>query len=1169
MSTEAQLKSISNTELASGAQIPALKHRTVNNAIIEEMYAAQSRGDVLAGVQSALSLSGGDQVLVIRSGQAYLLDATDFGFVDALADLTDVSIPSPANDQVLAYNSAGNNWIAKDVNDLTSVVNITGTATTNQMVKFTGINSIGNTIVSDNGTIVNVAGDLSVDNNLTVGTINSGTSSDFVKGDGSLDSTDYQDISEKDQANGYAPLDSGAKIPLANLPDSILGQVSYQGTWAASTNTPTLANPPASTTKGEYYVASDDGTQFSIEFKTGDWIISNGSAWEKVDNTDAVTTVFGRLGNVVANAGDYASFYPPLSRTISAGTGLTGGGDLSANRTISHDNTSSQGSVNNSGGTVIQDVTLDGFGHVTGLASVDLDGRYVQSLTDTLDSVTDRGATTTNSITVGALESTGNLTLSGNTDKQIKMTSLTAWNYYLRSDSNDFTLDDGTTDFIKFNYGGGTAKTIGFMDGLAVVDKDGNISGNNLSGTNTGDQDLDSVTDRGATTTNTITVGNIILSNITPVEITKMVTILGNDGTLSTQDIPFNSNNNLDSVTTNGSSTSNTITIGGATINGNLTATGTGSFGESIYLTGTGGFDRFLWDTGGTNQVLIGADSTTFYLFAGNGSPTQTILVGNTSTALTRIIGVQTDIESPLSVTGNLTTTGGLTVANPSVFSREISIERYAIIKDGSGNTTGVFADSTYWTGSGHNLAIAAETGKSIDFFTNGSGTSRMSIDSSGNVLIGADSGDAFNNDSVLRLQKSGQRVFQQFKVDSDQEAQILFGNVVDDVRCAIVYEAANDNLILTTGDNDEAMRIDSAGNVGIGTDNPDTLLNLESASPVLRLAPTTQNNTSAIEFGVLNSGINGFAKIDVVNNVNYDTNMRFFTNAAGSTTQVERMCITSSGSVDITGNLTLSGYADRSIRLSSGTAYYYDIKAAGDDFQIIEAGNVRLTFDYSATKWIASANFDINGNLAVSGSGTFGSGLTVNGAQGLTVSGGGDFNADVDILGDLQVSGNLNVDGVLSKTSGSFRIDHPLEDKKDTHHLVHSFVEAPQADNIYRGKVELSQGQATVNLDEAGRMTEGTFVLLNGNIQCFTSNESGWAAIRGKVEGNILTIEAQDAECTDTISWLVIGERIDQHMIDTEWTDENGRVITEPLKKVEPTPEEEEEEATIIDNGQ
>lgn len=55
--------------------------------------------------------------------------------------------------------------------------------------------------------------------------------------------------------------------------------------------------------------------------------------------------------------------------SISAGGGLTGGGDLSANRTISHADTSSAGSVNNSGLTFIQDVTIDGYGHVTGLAS--------------------------------------------------------------------------------------------------------------------------------------------------------------------------------------------------------------------------------------------------------------------------------------------------------------------------------------------------------------------------------------------------------------------------------------------------------------------------------------------------------------------------------------------------------------------------------------------------------------------------------------------------------------------------------------------------------------------------------------------------------------------------------------------------------------------------------
>jgi len=142
-----------------------------------------------------------------------------------------------------------------------------------------------------------------------------------------------------------------------------------------------------------------------------------------------------------------------------------------------------------------------------------------------------------------------------------------------------------------------------------------------------------------------------------------------------------------------------------------------------------------------------------------------------------------------------------------------------------------------------------------------------------------------------------------------------------------------------------------------------------------------------------------------------------------------------------------------------------------------------------------------------------------------------------------------LDINGSLSKSSGSFKIDHPLESKKNTHHLVHSFVEAPQADNIYRGKINLVNGTATVNIDTVAGMSEGTFVLLNREIQCFTSNETGWTAVKGSVSGNILTITAQDNTCTDTISWMVIGERHDDHMYDTEWTDENGKVIVEPLK--------------------
>ncbi len=108
---------------------------------------------------------------------------------------------------------------------------------------------------------------------------------------------------EKAISNGVATLDLNAKIPLSQIPDSILGQVVYEGLWAASTNTPVL--PDSTTVKGHYYIASDAGTYNSLQFQTGDWIISDGTNWTKVDNTDAVSSVFGRKGNITPQTGDY------------------------------------------------------------------------------------------------------------------------------------------------------------------------------------------------------------------------------------------------------------------------------------------------------------------------------------------------------------------------------------------------------------------------------------------------------------------------------------------------------------------------------------------------------------------------------------------------------------------------------------------------------------------------------------------------------------------------------------------------------------------------------------------------------------------------------------------------------------------------------------------------
>lgn len=66
--------------------------------------------------------------------------------------------------------------------------------------------------------------------------------------------------------------------------------------------------------------------------------------------------------------------------TVSAGSGLAGGGTITIGSggsvSLSHADTSSQASVSNTGGTVIQNVSLDDYGHVTKLQSVDLDNRY-------------------------------------------------------------------------------------------------------------------------------------------------------------------------------------------------------------------------------------------------------------------------------------------------------------------------------------------------------------------------------------------------------------------------------------------------------------------------------------------------------------------------------------------------------------------------------------------------------------------------------------------------------------------------------------------------------------------------------------------------------------------------------------------------------------------------
>jgi hypothetical protein len=142
--------------------------------------------------------------------------------------------------------------------------------------------------------------------------------------------TGYIPTTEKAAALGVATLDAGGTVPLSQIPASIQGGVSYQGTWNASTNTPTLSNGVG--TKGYYYVVSVAGStnlDGITAWNVGDWAIFNGTVWQKVDNTDAVTSVNGYTGTVVLTTTDVAEgtnqyFTTARARTsVSAGTGIS------------------------------------------------------------------------------------------------------------------------------------------------------------------------------------------------------------------------------------------------------------------------------------------------------------------------------------------------------------------------------------------------------------------------------------------------------------------------------------------------------------------------------------------------------------------------------------------------------------------------------------------------------------------------------------------------------------------------------------------------------------------------------------------------------------------------------------------------------------------------------
>jgi len=116
---------------------------------------------------------------------------------------------------------------------------------------------------------------------------------------------------------------------------TITGTLVYQGSWNASTNTPTLTSSVG--TNGYYYVVGTSGStnlNGITDWVVGDWAIFNGSVWQKIDNTDLVSSVNGQTGVVVLDAADVGAF--PATPTTGSGNVVLDTAPTLNNPTISN-----------------------------------------------------------------------------------------------------------------------------------------------------------------------------------------------------------------------------------------------------------------------------------------------------------------------------------------------------------------------------------------------------------------------------------------------------------------------------------------------------------------------------------------------------------------------------------------------------------------------------------------------------------------------------------------------------------------------------------------------------------------------------------------------------------------------------------------------------------------
>ena len=234
-------------------------------------------------------------------------------------------------------------------------------------------------------------------------------------------------------------------------------------------------------------------------------------------------------------------------------------------------------------------------------------------------------------------------------------------------------------------------------------------------------------------------------------------------------------------------------------------------------------------------------------------------------------------------------------------------------------------------------------------------------------------------------------------------------------------------------------------------------------------------------------------------------------------------------GSTLNTGGVEVVGDSS-TIDFKSTTGETADCRIAkGSDGLVVSTGGdgdlaIAMTL-YSNTDARFESNLEVGGELNVSNLVTsnivFSSSASIQAAQ-ISLD---DVVAVSGTTSRAVTVGDLNATGTVSAAVKNFNIPHPIVEGK---RLIHACIETARADNIYMGSVVLANGKVEIDLDSVNGMTSGTFVALHKNVRVFTTNESDWDAVKGKVEGSKLRIDCQNGVSNAKISWIVAGTRTD-----------------------------------------